>query len=1393
MRNILLKQTGLFLGIILIFIASSLSSYGQIIQNYKMKIANNAYDKYLYGEAIPTYEEIIHTDPSNIEAKKKLATCYRMTNDTRNAERMYGVLVKEDSIGLLNKLYYAQALAENGKYDEAKVWYKKYDNALAIDGRGKRFLKTYEGISKLYRDSASWGLELLSINSPQSDFSPVYYKRGLVFCSARQQGGAVKHVFGWDQSAFLNLYYVEDTSTIKGKKYHTPLIEDVVSTKYDSSGHVDGHSEDTKNSGNDSYTLGYYGNTFLKEEEDWITSSNTLVHPFSKQVNSKYHEGPSSFSHDQDSIVLTRNGFHGGKLQKSKDGVSKLKIYSARFLKGKWEKPKPIKFNKFQYYVKFTGLNTLNKKNTGETDTAYVREIELDDDQFSISHPSLSNDNKKLFFVSDAPIGFGGTDIYVSDFVDGKWSAPLNCGKNVNTEGNEMFPYVDENGNLYFSSDGWGGLGGLDIYYAETEMNIFGTKDNIFKKCVNLGFPINSKKDDFGIIADKNFTHGYFSSNRRRGANDDDIFRFRYEGVTTISVLGSVVKKADGFPLDSAKVTIADVNGAVIATSTTPKYGAFNIPNLKTGMDYIATVERKGYHTKKVNLNTTDLKRGDTTKIKVELESKEIFIYASGHVFGEDDKLPMGGVKIRIYNNCTGQSEELYTDSEGNFKTRLKENCCYAITALKDNCGVNSTVVSTVGISSDKTIPVLFSMLCKGDVVKIDNIYYDLGKADIKEESKKELDKLLVLFNKYPDMRIEVRSHTDSRGSDDKNLLLSDQRAKAVDQYFTEKGIAANKIIGKGYGEKMLLNKCNDGIPCTEEEHAINRRTEFAILTMGKPMAQSKILSEMAGNCQNYVENVIKKEENDNKEPAAFKRDTIPVDHLSAFGKNEPNPNAIAPKQEVKPVITPVVKEEVKPVVAPVLKKEEPKPVVAPVVKKEEPIAKPIVKEEVKPVVAPVVKEEVKPVVAPVVKKEEPVAKPIVKEEVKPVVAPVVKEEVKPVVAPVVKKEEPVAKPIVKEEVKPVVAPVVKEEVKPVVAPVVKKEEPKPIVASVVKKEEPVVKPIVKEEVKPVVAPVVKKEEPKPIVAPVVKKEEPVAKPIVKDEVKPVIAPVVKKEEPKPVVTPVVKKEEPKPMVAPVVKKEEPKPVLVAPVVKKEEPKPVVAPVVKKEEPKPVVVAPVVKKEEPKPVAEDDPFGGLLSNVDKTATNTCTIKGSVFKKGTTEGINTTKLILKSDGKEIATTNSVLTGTFSFTKLEAGKDYEIFAERKGYLPQKISVSSSSLQPGQTGNVKVYLDLDPNQKDLANEPDVLITLKGKVTDSKTNAPAAGATIVITDNIDKTSREIKTDFTGGYSIVLRKQAHFTIKASKGTCVSDPVNKSTIGINASQTMDGNLVMKCQ
>ena len=174
-----------------------------------------------------------------------------------------------------------------------------------------------------------------------------------------------------------------------------------------------------------------------------------------------------TFTKDQSFIVFTRNNSSKGKSGKSSDGVKKLKLYSSANKDGKW---------------------------------VDIQEVPFNSNEYSVGHPAFSADNTKMYFVSDMPGGYGGTDIYVVEFNNGQWGTPVNMGKEINTEGNEMFPFAAEDENLYFSSDGHEGIGGLDVFVAEL-------KDGIaYKGVQNAGAPINSEKDDFGFITDKNRT-----------------------------------------------------------------------------------------------------------------------------------------------------------------------------------------------------------------------------------------------------------------------------------------------------------------------------------------------------------------------------------------------------------------------------------------------------------------------------------------------------------------------------------------------------------------------------------------------------------------------------------------------------------------------------------------------------------------------------------------------------------------------------------------------------------------------------------------------------------------------------------------------------------------------
>jgi outer membrane protein OmpA-like peptidoglycan-associated protein len=248
--------------------------------------------------------------------------------------------------------------------------------------------------------------------------------------------------------------------------------------------------------------------------------------------------------------------------------------------------------------------------------------------------------------------------------------------------------------------------------------------------------------------------------------------------------------------------------------------------------------EKEGYSSNEITISKDKLTGAETVKIPLSkkmlnsqprFDSTKIKITLSGTVFNEGTKQPMEGVSITLENLKTHETKNLMTHSNGEYHFDLMYNTNYRISASKDKCGSNWNEVSTAGIRTSQDLKQGIGMYCTGDVVKIDNIYYDVDKSNIRPDAALELDKSVIVLNKYPSMKIELRSHTDCRAPNDYNLSLSQRRAESAVAYLISKGIDAKRMVAKGYGETLLTNKCADGVPCTDEEHQANRRTEFKI------------------------------------------------------------------------------------------------------------------------------------------------------------------------------------------------------------------------------------------------------------------------------------------------------------------------------------------------------------------------------------------------------------------------------------------------------------------------------------------------------------------------------------------------------------------------------------
>lgn len=753
------------------------------------KQAERQYDRLSFAKAAELYEQLLSkpaglSDAERRTAMSQLAYSYRQLRDMKNAERVYAQLLSEGQLPAElapHYLYYAQALASNGKYTDAQTAYNRYNQLNRAGTSGPTFAELYAESNA--RTMGKYAIEFLKMNTKQPEFSPVRYRDGLVFVSAgrggRKSGG---------RNPFLDLYYLPESSiTQSGRagKLGGGGSESLFNRSL-------GRDKYTAVTANDSRTVGFYGGTNITAGLGYGDVLVSESERFANSLNTRYHEGPATFSHDGSRIIFTRNNYNEGTYRKSTDGVNKLKLYTATQTNGEWSKAVELPFN---------------------------------NDEFSTGHPTLSADDQRLYFASDRPGGFGGTDIYVAFWKDGAWSEPVNLGSEINSKGNEMFPFIDERGTLYVSSDGHGGLGKLDLFSAQLTAD--GAKA---LSLTNLGEPINSPADDFGIVTDGERKSGYFSSNRKNGGADDDIYSFKRESpVYPCRELTLIVIDADTkAPLPGAAVVIEGAGKTDARQLTTNDKGQLRFC-LDDNSDVQFLTTLAGYLDNRVGFSTKALVDNQPLRLDISMmkpqPSTELAI--QGRVLAQADRSPIEGARVILVNGCDQSRQETMSAADGSYAFSALKGCSYTLEARKASMGNAGSTISREGVGNTELL-----MFRQGDVIRIDNIYYDRNKANIRPDAAVELDKLVDLLGKYPAMRIEMRSHTDSRATASYNRTLSDKRARAVVAYLKSKGIAGKRMIAKGYGESELTNRCADGVDCTEEEHQQNRRTEIKILKL---------------------------------------------------------------------------------------------------------------------------------------------------------------------------------------------------------------------------------------------------------------------------------------------------------------------------------------------------------------------------------------------------------------------------------------------------------------------------------------------------------------------------------------------------------------------------------
>jgi outer membrane protein OmpA-like peptidoglycan-associated protein len=546
------------------------------------------------------------------------------------------------------------------------------------------------------------------------------------------------------------------------------------------------------------WTQGGYMNVYATEKDENGKDMTPTI--FMGDLNSKFNDGPICFTRDFNYVYFTRN--NASKEEKSKDGTYKLKILEATMDANGFSMVKPLPFNNNDY---------------------------------NYAHPSISFDGYVLYFSSDMEGGKGGMDIYMSKKdSSGSWGAPINLGDKINTAGNEVFPFVSSDGILYFSSNGLDGLGGLDIYQTKLALDMP-------TRVYNMGEPINSNKDDFGMFLMEDNKYGYISSNRKEGGMDDDIYQLQ---ILRDIKKGKEVKiitkdKETGEPIANAKLVI---NGDTVLTNDLGEYDTA----VEEDTDYkLAALKDDYFKVEDEMSGKSSLEESFTKELLLEKDPK---LFLHGVVTDSKTNAALEGVMIKITDIATNTEIDSYTTTaEGDyfkflFSNRMGDKLTYLIRVEKEGYLQRTlifthTIEKSGEINMNETLNLSLGKVEVGmDLAKMIDmkpIYFDLAKSTIRKDAALELDKIVQVMNEYPNMSIELGSHTDCRSSAASNMKLSADRAKASVDYIINKGVDKSRIVGKGYGESKLLNDCGcEGSvesPCTEEQHAVNRRTEFII------------------------------------------------------------------------------------------------------------------------------------------------------------------------------------------------------------------------------------------------------------------------------------------------------------------------------------------------------------------------------------------------------------------------------------------------------------------------------------------------------------------------------------------------------------------------------------
>lgn len=531
----------------------------------------------------------------------------------------------------------------------------------------------------------------------------------------------------------------------------------------------------------------------LNKDEQFVDAQR-----FDKPVNSKYHDGPIFYDKNSKTIYITRNNMKGNRPVKNKNGDIILKIYTTKFIDEQWQE---------------------------------VEELSLNSDEYSTGHPCLSADGQILYFISNKPGGYGGTDIYKSYWKNDHWGEPINLGPNVNTEGNEMFPYVSKEGIIYFASDGHAGLGGLDNFMCEP----WGSNWSV---AYNLGAPINTNFDDFSLLFVPGEEIGFFTSNRS-GKGFGDIYFFKQIEILEQQLTGKLIVQNDEVSLKDQKVRVLFVNTKEEVEIPLDELDKFTFTiHLNQKVEFymadttlfmsdklVAYNAPEKFHDPAVDLGTFVIK----TRKQIEEEQ----LASKNQEIIQD----LNSRMETLASNTDQITKENLAEIEAsikNLESLEDDGLIDQLIALKEQLSyLENLIYEKEYVVYDDTEMVILKK--EVDNLNIDNIYFGFDSYVITAKASVILDSVYYHMEKNTTWKIEIDTHTDSQGSAAYNKYLSQERANSVRRYLKYKGISEDRILLRWHGENDLLT-----VEKTEDDYRKNRRAEFRYMVVSNRSEKEK-------------------------------------------------------------------------------------------------------------------------------------------------------------------------------------------------------------------------------------------------------------------------------------------------------------------------------------------------------------------------------------------------------------------------------------------------------------------------------------------------------------------------------------------------------------------------